>query len=140
EPEFVRRMQPRAEELLEQLPQRERRRVEPKLARERLELALQLLRSRLPIVAIARKRLQHDALELLGIALAHAARRLDLPAGDPVHDLEVVAPREQAESGRDLVEEDPRREHVAAPIEVEPVALLGRHVPALAPERARLRG
>ncbi|MEZ4335977.1 MAG: hypothetical protein R3B82_05055 [Sandaracinaceae bacterium] len=91
-----------------------------------------------PVVDVLREGLEHDLLELLGDAPIVGRRRHDLDVADLLERGEVALADEEPLTGEQLVEDDADREDVAASIEREPADLLGRHVPELALQDARL--
>jgi hypothetical protein len=127
------------EQPLHESAQRHRRHLEPLLPRERLELELQRLRRGRSCGRIAREG-PHDDVGQRGRVggAVGAPRRRNGPVDDLAQDLEVARRREGRLARRELVQDRSQREHVAARVERPPAALLGRHVPELALERALL--
>ena len=129
------------EQSLHHLAERDRRDREALLAREGLERDLQRLHRRIAIVGIGRQRPHHDRRQrgrVEPLVLGPGGRRSHA-AGDPVQDLEIAVAGERRRAGRQLIEDGPQREDVAAAIDGATAALLGRHVGELSLERPLLR-
>ena len=81
--------------------------------------------------------IEDQRLDLAGKLRDDLARWQELALDDPVHHGEVVVAEKGTAANGELVQQHTQPEYIAAPIERDAFALLGRHVADLALERAR---
>ncbi len=104
------------------------------------ERVAQLARPAEPLLRLAGERAQDDPVELGRDPRVRGGRRRDLRGADLLHHRQRRRRGEEPLAGEQLVQHDPEREHVGAPVDRRPADHLRAHVAELAAQdRARRR-